>query len=282
MKNPTFRTVIAAGHVAAGLAVMLMAAPAQAQLSWYAGASATNRNGDCAGQGYSPQGCTAVEGLTFATVLLYDRDQNTDNFTTGTANLATASLAMQTQNLGGGSTGQASANFAETFTIVGNLPTPVDVLVTLTIDSNISGPDVSPGTPLVAGMGNSLGTQFYYERYINGGRCDGPFPSGYACDQGFGHIVRTISYAETVDNDHRSFFVNATLAGGAYRKQVDATALMSLTLPQGLSYTTASGVFPLPAVPEPHSWALMLAGLVFVGVHRRSKTRVLGAGSPEH
>ncbi len=281
MKSQTFRAAIAAGPVAVLLAAMLMAEPAQAQSSWFAGAFATNGDRDCVGQGLSPtNGCSAVPGLTFATAFLYGRETN-DNFTTGTANLANASLAIQTRSPIVFTTGSGGANFRDTFTIVGDLPSPVDVTVMLTIDATMAAPDGYSGGPMAVGMANEQGTRFYYERYINAGRCDGPFPSGYACDRGIGNISRTISYTETVDNNRRSFVVTAALYGSG-PLALDATAIMSLGLPQGLSYTTASGVFPVPAVPEPHSWALMLAGLVFVGVHRRGKTRVLGAGSPEH
>ncbi len=282
MRNQTFRAAIAAGPVAVLLAGMLIAEPAQAQSSWYAGAWASNGSRECVGQGSSPTGGCAntVPGLTFATAFLYGRETN-DNFTTGTANLANASLAIQTRSPIVFTTGQGGANFRDTFTIVGDLPSPVDVMVMLIIDATMAAPDGYSGGPMAVGMANEQGTRFYYERYINAGLCDGPFQSGYACDRGIGNISRTISYTETVDNNRRSFVVSANLYGSG-PLALDATAIMSLGLPQGLSYTTASGVFPLPAVPEPHSWALMLAGLVFVGVHRRGKTRVLVAGSPEH
>jgi hypothetical protein len=205
-----------------------------------------------------------------------------ENYTTGTANLANASLVIHAQAPSGYNLPNGGANLTDTFTVVGDLPAPVAVVVTLTIDSTLTGPDSLQGDTFTVYLANGGGLQTYYNRFINFGNCDGVLPGGQVCDRGYGHIVRPISYIQTVDNANRSFRVDAYMWGGAGHLVLDATAILSLGLPQGLSYTTASGVFPLPAVPEPHTWALMLAGLVFVGVHRRGKTRALGAGSPEH
>ena len=54
MRNPTFRPALAAGPVAVLQAGTLMAAPAQARLRWYAGAFASNGSRECVGQGDSP------------------------------------------------------------------------------------------------------------------------------------------------------------------------------------------------------------------------------------
>jgi hypothetical protein len=205
-----------------------------------------------------------------------------ENYTTGTANLANASLVIHAQAPSGYNLPNGGANLTDTFTVVGDLPAPVAVVVTLTIDSTLTGPDSLQGDTFTVYLANGGGLQTYYNRFINFGNCDGVLPGGQVCDRGYGHIVRPISYIQTVDNANRSFRVDAYMWGGAGHLVLDATTILSLGLPQGLSYTTASGVFPLPAVPEPHTWALMLAGLVFVGVHRRGKTRALGAGSPEH
>ncbi|MEO7056793.1 MAG: PEPxxWA-CTERM sorting domain-containing protein, partial [Caldimonas sp.] len=62
------------------------------------------------------------------------------------------------------------------------------------------------------------------------------------------------------------------------------TGSIGLSLPEGVSYTSDSGVFltagslPVSPVPEPETWALMLAGLGIVGhfTRRRKETRARG------
>ena len=114
----------------------------------------------------------------------------------------------------------ATANFMDTINISGPLPTPVSIVVMLTIDSTLRGAEGSGG--------NSSGV-------------------------------------------NRSLWVGALLEVGDNYQLVDAGARISIALPAGLSYTSASGVFPLPAVPEPATGAMMLLGLAALG--RRSGPR---------
>ena len=55
-----------------------------------------------------------------------------------------------------------------------------------------------------------------------------------------------------------------------------STSAFSLNVPTGVTYSAASNVF-LSAVPEPQTYALMLAGLVAVGGFVRRQRAAAGA-----
>ena len=58
--------------------------------------------------------------------------------------------------------------------------------------------------------------------------------------------------------------LGATLYVGGWTLRNDASLQLSLDLPAGLSYTSASGVFLTSVVPEPPCWALWSAGLALL------------------
>jgi hypothetical protein len=78
---------------------------------------------------------------------------------------------------------------------------------------------------------------------------------------GDGNIDRTISLEIPVSPIDSTFsvvgYLNSDVEYGAGNYQ----AFVSLALPEGLSFVSASGVFLSP-VPEPSSYALLCAGLL--------------------
>ena len=72
----------------------------------------------------------------------------------------------------------------------------------------------------------------------------------------------------------------SAFGGGSAAASFGSTSHLAFTLPEGVTYSSSSGVF-LTAVPEPGTWALMLAGLGSVlTLARRRPSRPLKAGRP--
>jgi hypothetical protein len=89
-----------------------------------------------------------------------------------------------------------------------------------------------------------------------------------------------LSLSFTVDDAHRAVSITALLMGNAFNGSfVDFlnTGILSIALPQGLSFTSASGLLltatNVAPVPEPSELALMLAGLAFVATQARRRRR---------
>ncbi|EHR73346.1 hypothetical protein BurJ1DRAFT_4559 [Burkholderiales bacterium JOSHI_001] len=264
---------------AAALSWLLVFSPggAQAQAGFYSGAYAQVGDHGCDGadsQGFNPfGGCTpGTFGLIHATALAHGLN-GPANFDTATADLAQGRLSVVSQfPLGAGNTAFAGANFLDTITVVGHLPEPAHIVVSLTIDSTVTGPpDSNTIDPITAQLLDAGGLQTYYRRQVPSGNCGPTLSDGALCDQGYGHFVRTLTHTETVDATNRSFQVAATLTGGGNFLLVDGSATLSFALPAGLSFTSASGVFP--AVPEPATWASLLCGLALLRLLSSSSNR---------
>ena len=51
------------------------------------------------------------------------------------------------------------------------------------------------------------------------------------------------------------------------------TAFLTMLLPAGATFTSTSGVFLTSPIPEPQTWALMLAGIGLVAGRKRLRLR---------
>ena len=282
----TARSVILAWRLAALLTAALAAGQAQAYDHFSGAWASPGAGGDCPGyvvaQGIDPYGgCTpGIYSLNFATAFVYSFSGN-NYYATATADISKASVFGSSYFPAGvGNHPGAAANFMDRLTVVGPLPTPVDIVVTLTIDSTIRGEpgsDSEGGQPLSAWLFDGSGKRASFVRSDSDGGCYWPRVGGSLCDEGYGHTVRTITEIETLSDANRSFWVGTRLNVGNGGQRVDASATISLALPDGLSYTSGSGVFPLPTVPEPATGALMLAGLAAVGWGARMRVIRQGA-----
>lgn len=265
--------------VVAGVAAPAGPAHAYAEFGYFSGAYATPGEGGCWGsdaQGVDPYGgcASGAYPLSFATASVYGvRGRN--NFATATADIAGGRLYGSSYFPGGSSNSPgAVSNFMDRLTVTGPLPNPVDIVVTLTIDSNIRGDadsDNNAGTPLNVWLLDGGGLKASFVRSVWSGGCFWPRFGGALCDEGYGHTVRTISTTETVSDGNRSFWVGGRLSVGDNYQLVDAIATFSIALPAGVSITSASGVFPTTPVPEAAAATLLLSGLAALGLLARGR-----------
>jgi len=242
---------------------------------YYTGAYAMTGDGGCggaSGMGLNPTGgCTpGVDALVHSEAFV-NGSRGTSNYSQGIADLATGSLVARSIFPDGSANApNGAANLTDTFTVTGVLSGDVTVMVSMIVDSFITG-----GASFDDGFGNlsaSLGTANW----------EGTFYSSYLRDgttTGTDHFVLTRSV--TVNDANRVFRVDALLqvSGGGIpgTHDSDASALVQLSLPDGLSFTSASGVFASP-VPEPETYAMLLAGLGLLGfAARRRKQKEVAA-----
>lgn len=146
----------------------------------------------------------------------------------------------------------------DVLTLSSVLPDPYTVTFALDVDGMLSGSGSAIANAFLdfgvlgGSRGNDSGAYFF-----------GPISDTLS-------VTRTISGA-SVDMDFTavlSFSTTRVDAGSTVTGALDNTATMRLVLPDGVRLeASGSGTFgvPIPAIPEPGTWALMLAGLGLVG-----------------
>lgn len=258
----------------AGLAAS--AAQAYDEFGYFTGAYATPGAGGCWGavaQGVNPYGGCTTGNLP---PLIHSQADLLDFYQAGTYSHATADLSRAMlsgsisypNNQPNGA--QGTANLKDRLTVVGNLPTPLNVEVDVKINSSILATPDSFNGQLQLNLQLADGAVWTYTRAPN---CFWQQLGGQACETSLGDRSFTLTKWVTVDNQNRSFNLAAVLQTIGSNTPVSGVAYVSVVLPQGLSFTSASGVFgTVPAVPEPATWALWLSGIgaVFSLSRRRS------------
>jgi hypothetical protein len=285
--------MLAASFMLAG-ALACNTAAAYAEFGYYGGAYATPGISGCEGadgQGVNPMGGCApgdyplVRSTAYVSLAdAYHDPGRLGQFVAASADLSLASLHAQ---FVAGMTPvhgvQGAANFEDRITVVGDLPAPVDVVVSLRVEYSVdrfgsTEPNRgNPGTPVVASLfWRGEGFTYVGALDVDGHNDCGrwaPDPTRVECEPVIidGHQVHTVSRTLTVTDANRSFDFGAVLYAGAEDLQANASATLSFDLPAGLGYTSASGVFA-SNVPEPQAWAMFLAGLTCLGVRARRRS----------
>jgi hypothetical protein len=161
---------------------------------------------------------------------------------------------------------QVVAEVRDVITLGSTLTTPYDVTLSLDVNGDIS----TSGGSANASANASL--DFGPNPGLDGS--DGAlYPIGPIADTL--SVTQTLMGA-TVDLDLKAllaFNVFQLDAGATVTGQLANTAFLTLGLPPGVTLAgSASGTFGVPIpIPEPHTYALMLAGLVFVGTLARRR-----------
>lgn len=277
------RRMLAAAVFAAG-AFAASGALGYGEQGFYTGAYALIGEGGCAGAGMGVNptgGCTpGVDALTrseaFATGIRGPANQSGAIADLSLSRLSAYSIFPD----GASNLATGAANLTETFTVHGDLPTDTVVTVSLRLGSVVTGGggygtlQVRLATNGAAGSGNS-----YFFRYPN---C--AWAGGEPCSTASGWIGRDVVRTVTVNDANRSFRVDASLdaAGGGSPggHSTDAWCKIKILLPEGLTATSASGVW---YAPEPSQGAVSLAGVLALGAvsgrRRRRPARSLSARS---
>ena len=230
---------------------------------------------------------------------------------TGLAAADLATGALRTKATGTiSSPGSAGATFKDTVTILGSLPNAVQFHVQLNVHGSISGPpgfDVNfngNGSLQAAALdtSNALFNAFsiIQLRNYNGGNnplTNLPDLTGTATQNVLSLVPANVDYVidnlVTVDSAHRSFTLIASLGAaaapviaGVLVVDFSNTAVLSILLPNGLAFQSASGVLLSnpSTVPLPPALLLLGTGLFTVAALKRrmdqkSGTSIeLGAG----
>ncbi|WP_294540779.1 PEP-CTERM sorting domain-containing protein [uncultured Rhodoblastus sp.] len=221
--------------------------------------------------------------------------QNTGESFTSSASLPSGSLHVLAVSTNSGFAASATAQLVDyvTFHVTGASPAVVDVRVTL--DGTVTGVSPSAGG-YSSDLSFSFGGAFDYHASLNGGGDGYGFQgwSGYQPIYGWGPSGTSQQdqwkyykasgsttgfvwdgqlYVTNGENLLLDMILNTTTGGGATADFLN-TAKLSLGLPGGVTFTSASGVLLTASAPEPSTWALMLLGfasLSYAGYRRTRK-----------
>jgi hypothetical protein len=262
---------------------------AYAEFGYYTGAFGTvgeaNGGNPCVnavGQGVNPAGGCTPGDFPLARSTAVANGVHFQGVSSATADLAHGTLEAATAFTPQASFSFGVANFYDTFTVLGDLSVPQVLTLTMIIDSTIGNePTQNPATyvdayALVVDRFSGIDT---FLRFLRSDSCASHNPVT-VCHSGYGQESVTLSTTANVllDDIHRTFVLDAILyavsGSGAADHSVAAKATISLSVPTGLSLTSASGVFPTSAVPLPSPLLLFSAGIVTLAVRRRHWTCV--------
>jgi hypothetical protein len=244
---------------------------------YYTGAYALVGEGGCTGEamGVNPAGgCTpGVDALihseAFATGVRGDA-----NHSGAIADLPLAGLrARSIFPDGAGNQMTGEANLTDTFTVIGDLPADATVTVAMRMGSIVTNGAGGSGYGLVGArlytdspLGS--GTAYFYRDPT----CAGA--GGQPCSTAEGWIGNEVVRTVTVNDANRSFRVDALLSangtGNPGAHAADAWCKIAILVPDGLTLSTASEVFP---VPEPPPSALALSRVATLAASSRRRRR---------
>jgi hypothetical protein len=249
----------------------------------------------------SPNG-GATAGTTDTTgtaTAAFDQSSLTDSNAAASAyayaNLATGTLGVQGSASGYFSEALVQAQFSDLlhYTVMGaNSSTITDIGITFSVDGSMAEAGFGvAGLTSAINLDSAASEETDIGDMLSGGTCmSGPciyhqFTAGTWVSQGYsinnvGDVVFNGVFALTGASGDLSILATLSLTSavngvsGAANDDFSHTAMISLSLPQGVSYTSDSGVFLTQsgaAVPEPSTVWLGAAGIAFVGMMLRKK-----------
>ena len=287
------QTRLRGATVIALLMTALGTSNAHAEFGYYTGAYGEigeGVHGPCVGAGVNPTGgCTPGDFLLIRSTAVANSVHFPGGVSSATADLALGSLEAATNfPLNPGNSTSAAANLFDTFTVVGDLSIPQALTLTMVVNSTVTGPHPPVSNPatfvdahvIVTDRTSGLSSHL---QFLRADLCAGS--AATVCHSPYGDDLVTLSASGPVllDDAHRTFVLAAVLyavsGGGQADHVTHASALISLSVPAGLSLVSASGVFPTTTVPLPPSLLMLATGLVAMGVNRRPSVTCSEAGA---
>lgn len=288
------RNIHRCGPCAIALASLIMTAvtssnvSAYAEFGYYTGAYGTvgeaNGGNPCVnavGQGVNPSGGCTPGDFPLSRSTAVANGVRFQGVSSATADLGHGTLEAATAFTPQASFSYGVANFYDTFTVLGDLSVPQVLTLSMVIDSTIGNePTQNPATyvdvqALVIDRFSGVSTLL---RFLRSDSCASQNPAEYTlCHGGYGQETVTLTTTANVllDDIHRTFVLYGNLysvsGSGAADHSVNAKATIALSVPTGLSLSSASGVFPTSTVPLPSPMLLLSAGIVTLTARRRHR-----------